>query len=102
MAISVTSKAAKAEITKTNPDGSTEHQTEELAVVKVPEQHATVSVEAGITRNLGNYESLRYSIILSVPCAADGDDIEETFNSAKDWVDEKLSAINSEIDDQIG
>lgn len=93
---------ADATLTKEFPDGSS---TEE----KIPYEHPAVlnetpvliGVTVGVTRNLGNYESLRVSLSLTLPCKQDSQDIEDTYASAKGWVDDKINAINEEITESL-
>lgn len=63
-----------------------------------PQATASVSVGVGLTKNLGNYESVKISISLTVPCLPTEDDIEETYTNAKNWVDTKVNEINDEIE----
>ena len=49
---------------------------------------ATVSVKGGATINLGNYESGRIDVMLSVPCYIE--EVEEIYKPIKEWVDNKV------------
>lgn len=60
---------------------------------------ANVSVNIGLTKNLGNYESIRFSVHLSVPTANNPADIEQAFTFAKEWVDDHINAINKEVEE---
>ena len=102
MAINVSKKQVVGKIEKINHDNSVEVTSENVGTVTVPDNHASITVSAGITRNLGNYEALKYMVSLSLPCEPTAEDIEATYNSAKDWVDGKLSDINDEITSQLG
>jgi hypothetical protein len=47
-----------------------------------------VTVEGGRTLNLGNYESARIGVTITVPC--DKGSIEESYQWATDWVSKKI------------
>lgn len=56
---------------------------------------ANVSVNAGATVNLGNYESARINVMLSMPCYPE--EIDEVFEKAKEWVDIRLGKEVKEL-----
>jgi len=56
---------------------------------------AEVGVEASYTHNMGNYESCRVGVVLKIPCAVD--EINEVFEYASEWIDEKMQKLNAEI-----
>jgi hypothetical protein len=71
-------------------DSSKQEVTEEtLAVHTFITQPAVIGVEAGLTMNLGNYESARISVSISVPCYAEERDA--AYNEACKWVEERIS-----------
>lgn len=83
-------------------DGS---ETEDKEVVQeklMPTTHATVGVSIGVTRSLGNFESVKMNVSLFLPCLVDAQDIEDTYAQGKEWVDGKINALNAEIDEQLG
>lgn len=98
----VVDAGVEATIEKHHKDGTME---EEKIPYPVPavigESPVVVGVSVGITRNLGNFESLKISVTLSVPCVQDADEIEETYTNAKNWVDSKINAINEEINESL-
>lgn len=101
--ISKVQSTATATITKEAPDGSIDQHTEQVPVKVHPvKAQAVVGVSAAITRNLGNYESYKVSVSLSVPCEAEAEDIDGTYDSVKEWVDDKLNALNEEITQNLG
>ena len=70
-----------------------EKQTEEIYVQRFEVDPAYVRVNAGVTRNLGNYESLRLDVAITVPCYVE--QIQETF----DVVSTKVATLlESEIE----
>lgn len=78
-------------------DGTSEDTNETLPVVQVAGEPAIVRVDIGLTRNLGNYESIKVSVGISIPCAATAEDIDATYHEAKGWCDARIEAINEEI-----
>jgi hypothetical protein len=95
-------KNVVAKVSQAHPDGSESEQVEEVGSVVVPEPHCMVEISVGLTRNLGNYESLKFNVGISIPCSLNEEDINETFDQGKAWVDEKVNAINSEVDAIVG
>lgn len=49
------------------------------------------SIRLGQTLNLGNYNSLRIEVGLSVPCTME--DLDATYDYAFGWVDERFSTL---------
>ena len=56
---------------------------------------ARVQVGYGTTLNLGNFESARVDVLVSVPCYKE--EIDDAFVAAKKWVEEKVAAEIHEI-----
>lgn len=48
-----------------------------------------ISVQGSQTVNLGNYESVKVGVVLTVPCTKN--DMETTYQFACDWVSEKIA-----------
>lgn len=86
----------------THKDGSIETKEEILAEINTKEATALVNVSMGLTKNLGNYESLKIQIGITIPCLPTGEDIEATYEQAKAWVDEKVSEVNAEVEVSTG
>lgn len=61
---------------------------------------ATVGLKCGVTKNQGNFESIRIDVSLFLPCVPNPEDVEATFEEVKDWVDTKLNSIVEEIDSE--
>lgn len=102
-------KAAKAEFKTAvattvtqHADGSEESSEEIIGGEMFEAPPANVEISLGLTRNKGNYESIKFSVSLSVPTANKPADIEEAFAFAKEWVDNKVNGINQEIDELVG
>jgi hypothetical protein len=58
---------------------------------------ATINVSSGITLNLGNYESLRVDVGITLPCKPTKKDVEDTYAKALQFVEEKLAEQVAEI-----
>ena len=58
---------------------------------------ANVGLTVALTKNLGNYESCKFSVSLHMPCLPIEEDIEDTFAAVKAWVDAKTTEILNEI-----
>lgn len=70
-------------------DSSKQEVTEEtIAVHTFVTQPAIVGLECGLTMNLGNYESARITVSISVPCYAEERDA--AFIEACKWVEERI------------
>lgn len=63
------------------------------------EPHAMVGVEGSLTKNLGNFESLRVQVSITLPSRSDNESVRATFNNAAAMVDE---FINIEIQKATG
>jgi len=64
-------------------------------VLKFESPPCNVGFSLGMTLNLGNYESVKVSVSLNVPCQHA--EIDEIFEFAKGWVDDKLTEVRQEI-----
>lgn len=62
---------------------------EEQEVHVFETEPAMVRVNAGVTKNLGNYESLRVDVAISVPCYAEM--VDDTFDAIAEQVSELLA-----------
>lgn len=63
-------------------------------VVAAPEEMCHVSVSGDQTINMGNYESVKIHVGLTMPCKKA--DIEETFEYVSDWVSSKMKKATEE------
>lgn len=59
------------------------------------DQMAVVSVGGGQTVNLGDFNSVKYNVGISVPSHIN--DIDETFEFASNWVSNRMAEIMKEI-----
>lgn len=88
--------------TKQHKDGSTEETQEVLGSGEFKGPMAVVQVSMSMTKNLGNYESLKFSASISMPCVPDGAEIEDTYQNCREWVDGKVNDFNEEVSEQLG
>lgn len=80
--------------TKTeHPDKSVSEQNVEVPVATVVPM-CTVGISGGLTVNLGNYNSAKFSVSLSMP--AEAKDVESTFEFIKKWVENKITQMQKE------
>ena len=65
--------------------------------VKAPDEpgEARVDYEAGVTLNMGDFESARVSVRLSLPCEAVPSRLDRMFEFARHWVSDR---VEREID----
>jgi hypothetical protein len=73
--------------------GGQVEQSEEILLF--PDEPCYVSIRRSKTVNLGNYESERIEVGLSLPCQPEK--IDETAAGAKAWVDQQITEISSQI-----
>ena len=86
---------AIAEVRKTVV-GEEEVSNERIRVRPFVGHPATVSVKAGFTKNLGNYESARVDVFLSMPCYPE--EVDGIYEQVKDWVDARIEHLYSQIE----
>lgn len=88
-----------------NKDGAVlKKVAEEPIPVHIPagEDVAHIEVSIGLTRNLGNYESVRINVGITLPCPANAEAIDATYMEAKGWVDSRIEQINEEVSQELG
>lgn len=106
MGIKLKPKQAEAVETKTiTESGQVISEDTETKQVEVPEEiqtsnvNATPGCEVGVdmsyTENLGNYRSARVGVSLKVTVAHE--DIDEAFDYAKAWVDQRMETMVGEV-----
>lgn len=69
--------------------GADEEAKEEMEIMQFDSDPAYVKVAAGVTKNLGNYESLRVDVSISVPCYVEV--VQETFDAVAEQVSDLLA-----------
>lgn len=95
-------KQTVATITKEYKDGSIDETKEVLSEDMFDGPTANIGVTVGMTKNLGDYNNIKFQVSIHMPCRPDAEDIEETYNNCREWVDEKVNAFNDEITEQLG
>jgi len=59
-----------------------------IAIHKFETETAMVSVDYALTMNLGNYESARISVSVTVPCYKE--EVDEAYEFAQAWAEQRL------------
>lgn len=106
MALTIKTKAAKATVQKQLKNkGEVIAETGQAEDVELPEQFAAkegshgpfceVGVDMGYTHNLGNFQSARVDVSLKVPCLHH--EVDDVFNYAKTWVNNRMEEMISEL-----
>lgn len=108
MVLKVTKPTGKAVVTKetkkTGQTVSTDTHNEEVETgdgpVEVDSNGVTsapcvVEVGMGFTKNMGDYESARLDVRIAIPCRHD--EINDVYDTAKEWVEQRLQALVDEI-----
>lgn len=95
MGIKIKKEEVAAVVTKQHKDGSLEEETIPVGVIQSPKDRAVVEVNMSMTRNLGNYESVKISVSLAMPCSPEK--ITDVYDEVKAWVDDKINSVNQEI-----
>lgn len=80
--------------------GKEEVSQERIRIRPFVSNPASISVKAGITINLGNYESGRVDVMLTMPCYPE--EVDEVYEDVKSWVDSRVEHIKKEIETAIG
>jgi hypothetical protein len=77
---------------------ASENETLSKGTVIPADQLHLIEVGGGMTINLGNFESTRIDVRLTVPCTKD--DLEEAYEFATNWVGEKIGKAVAEAKGQ--
>lgn len=73
---------------KTAAGTSDSDATDTIGVHRYATEPARVTVEYGLTVNMGNYESARVSISVSVPCYKE--ELEDAYKFAEKWAQDRV------------
>lgn len=71
---------------------------EQIEVSRFITDPAYITFACGATKNMGNYESLRIEVRVSLPCYIE--EVDEMYLEAKSWVDDRLEKELSELADK--
>ena len=74
--------------------------TDEIDILEFVTEPAVITVEYGVTVNLGNYESAKVHQGIRVPCYAE--EIDEASAWADNWVKDKIAVEVAAIKDKDG
>lgn len=88
-------KEAFYEVARTRVGEEEEVEMGRIRVSPFETNPAVVSVKGGATVNLGNYQSARVDVMLSIPCYVE--EIDEIYPKAKEWVDSRLAKEYKEL-----
>lgn len=66
-----------------------------IAIHKFETEPAKVSVDYALTVNLGNYESAKIGVSVTVPCYTE--EIDQAYEFAQAWAEERLSKERDQI-----
>ncbi len=80
--------------------GKEELQEQTLEVRNFLTEPARVSVDYGLTINLGNYESARIGVSVTVPCYTE--EIDDAYAYAVEWATKRVAQEKSEIRQEQG
>lgn len=101
--LTIHAKAGQGTELKEYKDGSVAfEQSSTLEVVKSASPMASVHMSISVTRNLGNYESVKLTVGLTLPCDPVPQEIDDTYDSVKEWVDARIEALNNDVSSQLG
>jgi hypothetical protein len=97
--ITIETRDSIAEVRKT-VFGKEEVSSERIRIRPFISNPASISVKAGVTINLGNYESGRVDVMLTMPCYPE--EVDQTYEDVKLWVDSRVEKERREIEAAIG
>jgi hypothetical protein len=84
--------------TKINKE-TVKNEEEYLPLPFIDKDPAYVTVTAGVTKNLGSFNSAKISISIHYPC--DPNKVDEVYLKLKNWVDKRVGAEVAEIQEYI-
>jgi len=99
MALTITQKNPIGQVKIQLPDGKVQEHIENMAEVISEKPMANVGMKVGVTKNLGNYESVRIDVSLYLPCDPEDQKINDTFDTISNWVDLKMQGIMEEYEE---
>ena|SRR5210317_999800 len=97
--VEITTRDSIAEVRKTM-FGKEEVSNERIRIRPFISQPASISVKAGITINLGNYESARVDVMLTMPCYPE--EVDQVYEDTKNWVDSRVDHERRNIEAAVG
>lgn len=94
MAVHMVKKTGVAKTAVETSEGVKE-TTEEAGSMITDTALANVGVSLGATVNIGDFNNIKISVSLHVPCEIG--DVDETFVSVQEWCQEKMSQLHDEV-----
>jgi hypothetical protein len=98
-AVQITTRDSIAEVRRTM-FGKEEVSNERIRIRPFISAPASISVKAGITINLGNYESARVDVMLTMPCYPE--EVDQVYEDTKNWVDSRVDHERRSIETAVG
>ncbi len=89
---------AVATVVKHHKDGSMEETSEVVGAVHGKGPFANVGMVLARTFNLGNFENVKVSVSLHVPCPVDEQEIDDTYTFVSGWLDGKMNELAATVE----
>jgi hypothetical protein len=83
-----------------NKEVTTDHKDELVEVQVFATEPAVISLEYGLTLNMGNFESCRLSVGIRLPCYKE--QVDSAYEAATAWVEERVQAQVRDIRTSTG
>ena len=86
--------------TKGTPTDSAVKETSEVVdevVTNSDEPMANVGLKIGVTRNIGEYESVRVDVSLFMPSKTDEKSLKKTFKRVEKWCEKRIAKVDKEL-----
>jgi len=80
-------------------EGPVSEEEEVISVHRFETEPAKVTVDYGLTLNLGNYESARIGVAVSIPCYVE--EVDRTYEKATDWAAKRIMQERDDIIDSL-
>lgn len=77
-------------------DDAEHHEDVDLGEVQVSKHMANVGFSISRSINMGDFESLKMQVSINIPSEVDEDEIEDNYQFAKGWVEQKMNALAQE------
>jgi hypothetical protein len=89
-------------VEKEYPDGSGTQESMTVGTVHASGPMANVGFSLGMCKNTGNWNNVKFTVSLFVPCEPTLAGMEAAYALTRDFVDTKVSEVAGEIDAQLG
>ncbi len=80
-----------------NDDGTITETEEVVDEIVVDKPMANVGLKVGMTKNMGDFNSLRVDVSLFLPSELDTKSLDKTFKRADKWCEKKMKKIMKEL-----